>query len=196
MTKAAQNETFHRLTIAAMIGSLENLEKILVKAEAHARASKIEPDVLLGARLYPDMFSLIQQLQYALYLPMDFARHFTDEPAPHVGYEEASFEDVHASLKIAIAYLKAIPREPPCGTGPTRGADLSLTAQRECRLTTTPPSLKCRISISTSPSPMPSSATTACPSAKDGFHRAIQIYANRSEWLHDWKDHWPRRPPL
>ena len=109
MTKAAQNETFHRLTIAAMIGSLENLDKILVKAEAHARESKIEPDVLLGARLYPDMFSLIQQLQYALYLPMDFARHFTDEPAPHVGYEEATFEDVHTSLKIAMSYLKAIP---------------------------------------------------------------------------------------
>jgi uncharacterized protein len=109
MTKAAQNETLHRLTIAAMIGSLENLDKILVKAEAHARESKIEPEVLLNARLYPDMFNLIQQLQYALYLPMDFARHFTDEPAPHVGYEEATFEDVHASLKTAIAYLKAIP---------------------------------------------------------------------------------------
>ena len=109
MAKASQNETFHRLTIAAMIGSLENLDRILVKAEAHARASKIEPEVLLNARLYPDMFSLIQQLQYALYLPMDFARHFTDEPAPHVGYEEATFEDVHASLKTAIAYLKAIP---------------------------------------------------------------------------------------
>jgi hypothetical protein len=109
MTKAAQNETFHRLTIAAMIGSLENLDGILVKAEAHGRASKIKPDMLLAARLYPDMFSLIQQLQYALYLPIDFARHFTDEPAPHVGYEEATFEDVHASLKTAIAYLKAIP---------------------------------------------------------------------------------------
>jgi hypothetical protein len=109
MTKAAQNETFHRLTIAAMIGSLENLDKILVKAAAHARASKIEPEVLLNARLFPDMFSLIQQLQYALYLPMDFARHFTDEPAPHVGYDETTFEDVHASLKTAIAYLTAIP---------------------------------------------------------------------------------------
>ena len=109
MTKAAQNETFHRLTIAAMSASLENLDKILVKAEAHSRTNKIEPDILLNARLYPDMFSLIQQLQYALYLPMDFARHFTDEPAPHVGYEEATFEDAHASIKIAIAYLKAIP---------------------------------------------------------------------------------------
>ena len=109
MAKAAQNETFHRLTIAGMINSFENLDKILIKAEAHARARKIEPEVLLSSRLYPDMFSLIQQLQYALYLPTDFARHFTDEPAPHVGYEEATFEDVHASLKTAIAYLKAIP---------------------------------------------------------------------------------------
>jgi hypothetical protein len=111
MSKAAPNETFHRLTIAAMIGSLENLDRILVKAEAHASKNKIEPSVLLAARLYPDMFSLIQQLQYALYLPMDFARHFADEPAPHVGYEEATFEDVHASLKTAIAYLKVIPAE-------------------------------------------------------------------------------------
>jgi uncharacterized protein len=109
MTKATQNETFHRLTIAAIIGSLENLGRILLKAEAHAGKNKIEPDVLLSARLYPDMFSLIQQLQYVLYLPMDFARHFTDEPAPRVGYEEATFEDVHASLKTAIAYLNAIP---------------------------------------------------------------------------------------
>jgi hypothetical protein len=111
MSKAAPNETFHRLTIAAMISSLENLDRILVKAEAHASKNKIEPGVLLAARLYPDMFSLIQQLQYALYLPMDFAQHFTDEPAPHVGYEEATFEDVHASLKTASAYLKAIPAE-------------------------------------------------------------------------------------
>jgi len=107
--KTAQTETFHRLTIAAMTGSLENLGKILVKAEAHARKARIGPDVLLSARLYPDMFSLIQQLQYALYLPMDFAQHFSDAPPPRVGYEEASFEDVHASLKTAIAYLKTIP---------------------------------------------------------------------------------------
>ena len=36
MTKAAQAETFHRLTIAAMIGSLENLDRMLVKAQSHA----------------------------------------------------------------------------------------------------------------------------------------------------------------
>jgi len=109
MANAAPNDSFYRLTIAAMINSLENLDRILVKAEAHARARKIEPEVFLSARLYPDMFSLVQQLQYALYLPMDFAQHFADTPPPRVGYDEASFEDVHASLKTATAYLDAIP---------------------------------------------------------------------------------------
>ena len=109
MANTGQNGSFHRLTIAALIGSLDNLGKILAKAETHASASKIEPDVLLNARLYPDMFTLIQQLQYALYLPMDFAQHFADAPPPHVGYDEASFEDVHASLKTATDYLKKIP---------------------------------------------------------------------------------------
>ena len=109
MASNSSNDSFHRLTIAAMAASLENLGKILAKAEAHASVSKIEPEALLGARLYPDMFSLVQQLQYALYLPMDFAQHFADAPPPHVGYDEASFEDVHASLKSAIGYLKSIP---------------------------------------------------------------------------------------
>jgi hypothetical protein len=109
MTKPTQNGSFHRLTIAALIGSLGNLEKILKKAEAHARTNKFEPDVLLAARLYPDMFSLIQQLQYALYLPMDFAQHFADASPPRVGYEEATFADVYASLKLAVDYLRSIP---------------------------------------------------------------------------------------
>jgi hypothetical protein len=111
MAKPAPNESFHRLTIAALIGSLGNLEKILKKAETHARTNKFEPDVLLAARLYPDMFSLIQQLQYALYLPMDFAQHFADASPPRVGYEEASFSDVYASLKLAIDYLTSISPE-------------------------------------------------------------------------------------
>ena len=105
------DNSFHRLTIAALSGALGNLEKILKKAEAHAGKNKIDPNVLLAARLYPDMFSLIQQLQYALYLPMDFAQHFADTPPPRVGYEEASFADVYASLKLATAYLDAIPPE-------------------------------------------------------------------------------------
>src|SRR5688500_6391875 len=91
----------HRLTIIPMMAALDNLDTILAKAEAHAAAVKIDPATLLEARLHPGMFNLIQQLQYALFIPADFARYFADEPPPKIGYEEASFADVHAGIRLA-----------------------------------------------------------------------------------------------
>ena len=108
MTHIVNEGAFHRLTIVPTIAALENLEKILHKAEAHAEKEKIDTSVFLTARLYPDMFSLIQQLQYALFIPVDFAQHFTDTPAPKVGYEEANFAEVYASQKLAVSYLKSV----------------------------------------------------------------------------------------
>jgi hypothetical protein len=108
MTQIVHDGAFHRLTVAPMIAALENLGKILAKAEAHAGAAGFDPEALLGARLFPDMFSLIQQLQYVLFIPADFAQHFAAEPPPKVGYEEKSFANVHASLELAIAYLRSV----------------------------------------------------------------------------------------
>jgi hypothetical protein len=109
MPKAVNSQAFHRHTIGAMVRALQNLSAILTKAEKHAKKNNIELNNLLQARLFPDMFSLIQQLQYACYLPVDFAQHFADQPAPRVGYDEATFEDAQTSIKTTIDYLKAIP---------------------------------------------------------------------------------------
>ena len=46
------------------------LKAVLAQASAHATAHSIEPDALLQARLYPDMFALAKQVQIAA----DFAR--------------------------------------------------------------------------------------------------------------------------
>ena len=108
MTRIVHEGAFHRLTIAPMTAALENLGEILSKAEAHALDAKNDPLTLLNARLYPDMFSLIQQLQYVLYIPCDFARHFTAEPPPKVGYEEKSFAEVHDGIGLATAYLRSV----------------------------------------------------------------------------------------
>ena len=50
-----------------MLGALDG---ILVKAESHASKKNIEPDALLHARLFPDMFALTRQVQIAC----DFSR--------------------------------------------------------------------------------------------------------------------------
>src|SRR4051812_423896 len=49
-------------TFARLLGSLSSF---LDKAAAHAEAKKIDPSVLLGTRLFPDMFPLVRQVQLA-----------------------------------------------------------------------------------------------------------------------------------
>ena len=108
MTRIVHAGAFHRLTVTPMMAALENLRDILLKAEAHAADAKKDPLTLLKARLYPDMFSLIQQLQYALFIPCDFAQHFAESPPPKVGYEESSFAEVQKGIRLAIDYLRSI----------------------------------------------------------------------------------------
>lgn len=108
MAHSDQSLAFYKHTVSALIRALSNLSAILHKAESHAAASKIDAVNFLQARLYPDMFPLIQQLQYCCYLPVDFAQHFADEPAPRVGYDEADFKSVQVSIATTIAYLKSL----------------------------------------------------------------------------------------
>ncbi len=80
------------------------LDAILDKAEAYAAAKKIDIAVLLGARLYPDMFDLTRQVQLAT----DFAKA---APARLAGLEVPSLPDTETTLpelKARIAKVQAM----------------------------------------------------------------------------------------
>ncbi len=88
-----------------MLGALDS---VLAKAQAHADARKIEPDALLQARLFPDMFPLLRQVQIAC----DFARSV---PARLAGVEvpayddiERSFEELRARIASTLAFIGAL----------------------------------------------------------------------------------------
>jgi uncharacterized protein len=57
--------SFHDVTVPAFLQILNSLSGILSKAEAHCAAKNIKPEVLLGARLYPDMLPFSKQIQLA-----------------------------------------------------------------------------------------------------------------------------------
>jgi uncharacterized protein len=84
------------------------LKTILIQAEAHAAAKSIEPNALLQARLYPDMFPLIKQVQVAA----DFARGVSARLAgievPAFEGKEQSFSDLDALLTQTIAFLDGL----------------------------------------------------------------------------------------
>src|SRR6187200_1903961 len=108
MAETKTSEALYSFTIPVFIRTLTNLEKMLRKTEEHASGHKIELEVLLSARLYPDMYNLFQQLQYACFLPVDFAKHFASGPAPRVGYDESNLDELKGSIKQTIEYLEGI----------------------------------------------------------------------------------------
>lgn len=99
---------FHRLTVSQLAVAVRNMHAIMDKAESHAGANGFDTATLLQARLYPDMFNLLQQLQYVCYVAVDLAQHFSSATAPRVGYDEENWEQLAASLETTAAYLSAI----------------------------------------------------------------------------------------
>ena len=57
--------SMYQASVPVFIHMLANLVTILEKAAAHAEARKIDPTVLVTARLFPDMFPLSRQVQIA-----------------------------------------------------------------------------------------------------------------------------------
>lgn len=83
---------------------LGQLDHILAKSEAHATARKIDPAVLLGARLFPDMFPLTRQVLIAC----DFARGGSQRLAGSAPDKWADDEASFAELRERIARTRAV----------------------------------------------------------------------------------------
>jgi hypothetical protein len=87
---------------------LTALKSILAQADAHAAAKSIEPEAFLQARLYPDMFPLLKQVQIAA----DFARGVTARLAgvdvPNYEGKEKSFSDLDALLVQTLTFLDGV----------------------------------------------------------------------------------------
>jgi uncharacterized protein len=55
--------SMYKASAPIFVQFLTSLSAVLEKAAAHAEAKKIDPGVLLNARLYPDMFPLVRQVR-------------------------------------------------------------------------------------------------------------------------------------
>ncbi len=87
---------------------LASLGSILTKADAYAAEKKIEPSVLLQARLYPDMFPLLRQVQIASEFARGAAARLAGVDVPTAQNDEQSFADLQAHLVDAIAFLDGL----------------------------------------------------------------------------------------
>lgn len=98
-------------SVPPVVRTLTNLRAILEKAAAHAEAKKIDPSVLVNARLYPDMFPLARQVQIATDNAKGSVSRLAGMDPPKYEDNETTFAELIARLDKTIVLLKTFKPE-------------------------------------------------------------------------------------
>ncbi|MGB4074451.1 DUF1993 domain-containing protein [Pseudomonas sp.] len=99
--------SMYQASIPVFTRMLGNLSAILDKAAAFAEAKKIEPQVLLNARLAPDMFPLVRQVQIATDSVKGCAARLAGVDVPSFPDTESSFAQLQERLQKTQAFLNS-----------------------------------------------------------------------------------------
>ena len=87
---------------------LNNLAVILQKSAEHADSRKIEPGVLVNARLFPDMFPLVRQVQIATDQAKGCAARLAGVAIPSFEDNETTFDELLARIAKTPAFLASV----------------------------------------------------------------------------------------
>ncbi len=87
---------------------LKSLSAILTKAEAYAIEKKFEPKVLLDARLFPDMFPLIRQVQVAADFAKSVSARLAGVEVPVYEDNEQTFADLQARISKTLSFIESL----------------------------------------------------------------------------------------
>jgi hypothetical protein len=100
--------SMYQASVPVFLRTLAALSAILDKAAAHAAQRKIEPAVLLGMRLFPDMFPLVRQVQ----LTADFAKgagaRLAGIEVPKFADTETTFDELKARIAKTVEFVKTL----------------------------------------------------------------------------------------
>ena len=88
---------------------LSNLSHILDLGEAHAAARKIDPLVLTGDRLAPDMFPLRRQVQIACDAAKNGLARIAGVEAPKFEDTETTFAELKERIAKTLAFIDSVP---------------------------------------------------------------------------------------
>lgn len=101
------SDFMYAITIPPILRSLTNLRAILEKAVSHAELKKIDPSVLINARLYPDMYPLSRQVQIATDVAKGAAARLAGQEPPKFEDTESTFPELLARIDKTVALLES-----------------------------------------------------------------------------------------
>lgn len=97
-------------SIPGFVLMLKNLAALLAKAEAHAKATGVDPQTYLDKRLAPDMGTFTAQIQLASDAAKGGAARLAGVPAPSLPDTETTWDQVKARVANTIAFLESVDR--------------------------------------------------------------------------------------
>jgi len=100
--------TMYTATVPTCTRALTSLTAILEKAAAFAEARKIDPDVLLGTRLFPDMLPLSSQIHIANDISQGGAARLAGAAVPVFEQKARSLGEWISATGNTIEYLQSL----------------------------------------------------------------------------------------
>jgi hypothetical protein len=122
------SETTYDSTVPVFSHFLKAMSEILKKAEGHCETNKIDPDALLVARLFPDMFPLSRQVQLACDFAKGAGARLAGIPVPSFPDDEKTFAELQARITTTLDFLGTLKKEQFTGAA-TRTITLKIGGQ-------------------------------------------------------------------
>ena len=103
--------TMYATSVPVLQQILGGLDAVLAKADAHATAKSIDPNALLQARLFPDMFQLVRQVQVACDFAKGAAARLAGVDVPKMDDTETTFAQLQARITAVQAFMATLKPE-------------------------------------------------------------------------------------
>ena len=100
--------SMYQASVPVFVRVLNNLSAILDKGLADAEARKIDPDVLVRARLAPDMHPLSRQVQIATDQAKGGAARLAGVEPPSFPDTESTFAELKERIAKTVAFVQSI----------------------------------------------------------------------------------------
>lgn len=103
--------SMYNSSVPVFIHNLNNLSTILQIAAQHCEAKKIDPSVLINARLFPDMLPLVRQVQITSDAAKASVSRLAEIEIPSFEDNEISFADLQERIAKTVKFLQTIKPE-------------------------------------------------------------------------------------
>ena len=103
--------SMYRASIPVFVQYLTALSALLTKANDYCVAKKVEPAVLAGTRLVPDMFALARQVQIATDHAKGAAARLSGADVPSYADTETTLEELQARVAKTLDFIQSIKPE-------------------------------------------------------------------------------------